>query len=103
MITIALHGQPGDITGQIEIDGETWQIATWRAGGDPGHVIATTTDGQQVTMALGENSTGGITIGRRRWELRDYARDGMTLTARSSLCVTDAEMAAMFPDAGWAA
>ena len=36
MIRIALRCQPGALTGTIEIGQQTWQIATWRQGGDPG-------------------------------------------------------------------
>lgn len=106
-ITITLRGDPGIRTGTIQIGASTWQLATWhkQAGGE---VHATTDDGKRVTLAT-HAGNGGITIGADWWALSDCKWAGLVMTGvatpgestAQTLRVSDAEMARMFPDAGW--
>lgn len=98
-ITIHLQGNPGFRTGAAQIGDRTFALASWhkQAGGE---VHATTGDGQRVTLAT-DNGSGGITIGAERWLLRGCRWVGAEMRGTATLAVTDAEMAAMFPDAGW--
>lgn len=79
---ITLTGQPGALTGTITVASRTWRIASWRQGGDPGHVNARTDDGTQITLAL-ERGHGGLTIGGETWALEGVKRDGLTLTGEA--------------------
>lgn len=80
MVRITLQGNPGAYTGTIQAGTDTWPIATWQRGADAGHVNATTTAGDQVTLALGPEHSG-LAIGGRRWTLRNVRWAGLTMTA----------------------
>jgi hypothetical protein len=100
VIRITLRGDPGHRTGTIDLDDQTYQIATWYRGGDAGHVNATSSNGEQITLAL-DRGNGGITIGRSFWHIRRAAWVGLVMTGETLGRVTDAEMARMFGTAEW--
>jgi hypothetical protein len=52
----------------------------------------------RLTLDAGK---GGIIIGRSHWFISNAAWVGNVLTGETGVGVTDAEMARMFPDAGW--
>ena len=78
-------------TGTLVIAGATHELATWHEAAD-GYMHATTSDGQQVTLAT-DKDRGGITIGNGhdapRWLLWGLERKGMALWGKASLALTD--------------
>jgi hypothetical protein len=80
MIAIHLTHQPRG--GTITIHGERWTLATWHKAAE-GQMHATTTDGERVTLAIGEE-VSGLTIGNtedaRRWTIREVEKNGASFT-----------------------
>jgi hypothetical protein len=79
---IHLHLSSNPRAGTIRIHGETWTLATWHKTGE-GQMHATTTDGERVTLAIGEE-VSGLTIGNtedaRRWTIREVEKNGASFT-----------------------
>lgn len=107
MITITLTTNPR--AGTIRIDAATHQLAFWHTAG-PGLMLATTTDGQRVTLATEVADEhgwirGGLTIGNAadapRWLLFKCRRDGAVLAGHAQLVPSDAFMAEMFGVKEW--
>lgn len=107
MISITLTTNPR--TGTIRLHADTHQLATWHKAAD-GLMLATTTDGQRVTLATNEPDengwiSGGLTIGNAadapRWQLFKCRRDGAVLRGQAQTVVPDAFMAEMFGVATW--
>jgi hypothetical protein len=69
-------------------------LNSWRQGGDPGHINATTDVGKQVTIALDrrEDGTrwGHMTIGEDGYDLDGVVVDGLTITGTAEHSKPDA-------------
>jgi hypothetical protein len=110
MIRITRAKTNGIRTGTIEVGGQTHTLATWHNDG-AGMMLATTTDGQRVTLALGDYDpegycSGSITIGNTihapSWTLANCRSDERgTLEGMAFAVPSDAEMAGMFPGCGF--
>lgn len=78
-------GQP--LHGRLDLGTSTIGIASWRQGGDPGHVNARTGDGTQITIALdrAEDNTrwGHMTIGADGYDLTGIRVDGLVITGQA--------------------
>jgi hypothetical protein len=78
--------------GTITIRGERWTLATWHKAGE-GQMHATTTDGERVTLAMGEE-VSSLTIGNtgsaRRWTIREVVKDGAAFTGVALEAPSDA-------------
>jgi len=81
---IELHGQPGALHGTLTLGGLEFPIASWRQGGDAGHVIARTAGGLTVTMAIEREPdgtrSGGMCIGETRYVVHSLVVDGLSIT-----------------------
>ena len=103
VIRIALRRtEAGAIVGEMTIDDAVWAIATWLQGGDPGHVNATTDEGHQVTIALGDRAAdgtrdGAITVDQAPWTLTGCRFDGMVMTGVATLPPADEGLKWLFP------
>jgi hypothetical protein len=79
---IHLHLTTNPRAGTIRIHGETWTLATWHKAAE-GQMHAHTTDGERVTLAIGEE-VSGLTIGNtedaRRWTIREVEKNGASFT-----------------------
>ncbi len=78
---IHLHLSTNPRAGTICIHGETWILATWHKAAE-GQMHATTSDGERVTLAIGEEVSGltiGNTLDARRWTIREAVRNGTAL------------------------
>jgi len=79
---ISLHLSTNPRAGTITIHGERWTLATWHKAAE-GQMHATTSDGERVTLAMGEE-VSGLTIGNtgsaRRWTIREVVKDGAAFT-----------------------
>lgn len=89
-IHIILHGDPGHRTGRVQIGTDAWELVTWHKQAD-GHVQSTTSDGEQVTLAVA-GGKGGIGIGARWWYLFGCVWMGAEMTGRAVPGVTDEEL-----------
>jgi hypothetical protein len=107
VISVTLTTNPR--AGTIRIHAATYELATWHNAGQ-GLMLATTTDGQRVTLATNapdENGwiSGGLTIGNTldapRWRLFKCRKDGAVLSGHAQVVVSDAAMAEMFGVATW--
>ena len=101
-IRIALRRTETGLAGDLTIDDAVWAIATWRQGGDPGHVTATTDEGHQVTLALADKAAdgtraGGITVNQAPWDLTGCRFDGLVMTGVATLPPADEGLMALFP------
>lgn len=85
------HGQP--MHGRLDLGPKAFGIATWRQGGDPGHINATTGDGTQITIALDRNADGTrwghMTIGADGYDLTGIAVDGLVITGTAEPSTPD--------------
>jgi hypothetical protein len=81
------------ISGSMDLGTSTIGIATWRQGGDAGHVNATTGDGQQITIALDRNADGTrwghMTIGADGYDLTGISVDGLVITGTAEPSTPD--------------
>jgi len=79
---IAIHLTTNPRAGTITIHGERWTLATWHKAAE-GQMHAHTTDGERVTLAIGEE-VSGLTIGNtedaRRWTIREVEKNGASFT-----------------------
>lgn len=107
MISVTLTTNPR--AGTIRLHADTHQLATWHKAAD-GLMLATTTDGQRVTLATNapdENGwiSGGLTIGNGtdapRWQLFKCRKDRAVLAGHAQVVVSDAAMAEMFGVGEW--
>ena len=108
-MTLHIHLTTNPRAGAIRIHADTHQLATWHKAAD-GLMLATTTDGQRVTLATNEPDdngwiSGGLTIGNAadapRWQLFKCRKDGAVLAGHAQVVVSDAAMAAMFGVEEW--
>jgi len=86
---IELHGQPGALRGTLRLGGLEFPIASWRQGGDAGHVIARTEGGLQITIAIEREADGtrggGMTIGETQYVLRGVVVDGREINGEAEV------------------
>lgn len=108
-VTLTTNPRAGTIRVGEGVQEYQWVLATWHRAAD-GMMLATTTDGQRVTLATeaaDENGwiSGGLTIGNAadapRWQLFKCRREGAVLSGHAQVVVPDAYMAAMFGVATW--
>jgi hypothetical protein len=108
-ITLTTNPRAGTIRIGEGVQERQWALATWHNAGQ-GLMLATTTDGQRVTLATNapdENGwiSGGLTIGNGtdapRWQLFKCRKNGAVLAGHAQVVVSDAAMAAMFGVATW--
>lgn len=99
MIRIVLHRlAAGQLVGTLTIDDAQWSIATWQSP-DPGHVHATTTEGEPIEMHLGEKLPDGTRTGTIQvasgttWLLSGCRFDGLTMAGTAYLGEPDEWMA----------
>jgi hypothetical protein len=105
-LSLTAHPRAGTLT----TCGHTHALATWHNGGE-GLMLATTTDGQRVTLALGDEDAegyraGSLCIGNGldapRWTLANCRSDERgTLEGMAFAVPSDGEMEKMFPGCGW--
>jgi Lon protease-like protein len=107
MIRISLHSNPRHCS--IRVGDTLHELATWHRAGD-GLMLATTTDGQRVTLATEEpdehgHIAGALCIGNTvrapRWAIHRATKAGAVLTGQAHLVPDDWEMATLFPGCGW--
>lgn len=81
---IQLRGQPGALHGTLRLGGLEFPLASWRQGGDAGHVIARTEGGLQITIAIEREAdgtrSGGMCIGETRYVVHSLVVDGLTIS-----------------------
>ena len=87
-LRITLQREPGQpLHGRLDLGGKAFGIASWRQGGDAGHVNARTGDGTQITIALdrAEDNTrwGHMTIGADGYDLTNIRVDGLVITGQA--------------------
>jgi len=107
---IRVHLTTNPRAGTIEVGTARHELATWHSGAKR-TVYATTTDGQQVTLAMGDEDAegyfgGSITIGNTlaapMWALSNCRSDGFGNTeGEARPTMPDAWMAAAFPGCEW--
>jgi len=89
---IHLHLTTHPRAGTITIHNERWTLATWHKAAE-GQMHATTTDGERVTLATGDD-VSSLTIGNdlaaRRWTIREVEKDGPTFTGVALEAPSDA-------------
>jgi len=86
---IELQGQRGALRGHMRLGDLEYDLASWRQGGDAGHVIARTVGGLTVTMAIEREAdgtrSGGLCVDETRYVVHSLVVDGLTISGTAEV------------------